>query len=182
MTKQRKIMVRKINKRHLNFQFLISDYKPSIGNWKLKILPALIIIFISSCRIGKEYQRPSLALPNQFNNIAFADTSSIADIEWKNFFTDTTLQNLIQQGITYNHDLLLAINRMDIAQEQVKQAKLLQLPEFDFQIAAQTTRPSNNSLNGISVKSFLGKKHLENYQAIANVSWEADVWGKLRQQ
>ena len=142
----------------------------------------LIVVFISSCRVGKEYQRPTLELPNQFTDVSFADTSSIADIEWKKFFTDATLQNLIQQGITYNHDLQLAIKRIDIAQEQVKQAKALQLPELDVQISAQTTRPSNHSLNGISVKSFLGKKHLENYLATANLSWGADIWGKLRQQ
>jgi NodT family efflux transporter outer membrane factor (OMF) lipoprotein len=142
----------------------------------------LIVVFISSCKVGKEYQRPTLALPNQFNNVSFSDTNSIADIEWKKFFTDPTLQNLIQQGITYNYDLQSAIKRIDIAQERVKQAKALQLPELDFQIAATTTRPSNNSLNGVSVKSFLGKKHLENYLASASLSWEADVWGKLRQQ
>jgi NodT family efflux transporter outer membrane factor (OMF) lipoprotein len=141
-----------------------------------------LVIFIFSCSVNKKYERPALTLPNQFSNISFADTNSIADIEWKQFFTDATLQNLIQKGIVYNYDLQSAIKRIDIAQEQVKQAKALQLPELDFQIAATTTRPSNNSLNGISVKSFLGKKHLENYQAIANLSWEADIWGKLRQQ
>src|SRR5690242_512806 len=101
------------------------------------IAPFILIILISSCKVGKEYERPALQLPTQFNNVSFADTSSIADIPWQNFFTDTTLQNLIKLGITYNHDLLLAIKRIDVAQERVKQAKLLQLPEFSSQISAQ---------------------------------------------
>jgi len=142
----------------------------------------LLIIFISSCRVGKEYQRPSVELPTQFNNVSFSDTSSIADIEWKNFFTNTELQNLITKGITYNHDLLMALKRIDIAQEQVKQARVLQLPELNFQITGQYSYPSKNSLNGISINSFLGKSHIENYQAIANLSWEADIWGKIRNQ
>jgi outer membrane protein, multidrug efflux system len=140
----------------------------------------VLLIVISSCKVSKEYQRPELELPAQFTAVSFADTSSIADIEWKSFFTDATLQALIETGIKNNHDLLMAIKRMDIAQQQVKQAKALQLPELDLNIAAQVSRPSDNSLNGISLKSFLGKSHLENYNANLSLSWEADIWGKIR--
>ncbi|HEX7902639.1 MAG TPA: efflux transporter outer membrane subunit [Chitinophagaceae bacterium] len=145
------------------------------------IIPFLII-FISSCRVGKEYQQPELELPKQFTTVSFSDTSSIADIAWKNFFTNPDLQQLIDKGIKYNHDLLIAIKRIDIAQAKVKQAKVLQLPELDFQLAAQINRPSDNSLNGLSIKSFLGKSYVENYQALVNLSWEADIWGKIRSQ
>src|SRR5215211_2193080 len=118
------------------------------------IILSLSILILTGCRVGKEYQRPSLDLPSQFNGVSYADTSSIADIEWKSFFTDTTLQSLISKGITYNHDLLLAIKRVDISQQQLKQSKLLWLPEADVEISAQYSNPSNNSLNGLSTNSF----------------------------
>ena len=140
------------------------------------------VFLIISCNVGKEYQRPTLELPEKFNAVPFADTSSIADIEWKKFFTNTELQALIDTGLKYNHDLLIAIKRIEIAQQRANQAKLLQLPEVNFQVAGSINRPSNNSLNGISIKNFLGSSHVENYQAIFNVSWEADIWGKLRNQ
>lgn len=153
------------------------------SKWTIRqlIIPFLVI-FISSCRVGKEYQQPELELPKQFTTVSFSDTSSIADIAWKNFFTNPDLQQLIDKGIKYNHDLLIAIKRIDIAQAKVKQAKVLQLPELDFQLAAQINRPSDNSLNGLSIKSFLGKSYVENYQALVNLSWEADIWGKIRSQ
>jgi outer membrane protein, multidrug efflux system len=177
-------MTRKINSKSHSLKR--SDSKLSIVNCQLTICSLIVsfifIIFISSCKVGKEYQRPAVELPKQFNNVSFSDTSSIADIEWKKFFTDASLQNLIQQGINFNHDLLLAIKRIDIAQEQVKQAKVLQLPELNFQITGQYNYPSKNSLNGLSTNSFLGKSHIENYLAIVNLSWEVDVWGKLRSQ
>ena len=108
-----------------------------------------LLLFISSCKVGKEYKRPDLELPQQFNNVSFADTSSIADIEWKKFFTDPDLQNLIAKGLTYNHDLLTAIKNIEIAQQRMKQAKLILLPDLNAQITAQTYNPSNNSLNGL---------------------------------
>ncbi|MCU7547771.1 efflux transporter outer membrane subunit [Chitinophagaceae bacterium LB-8] len=151
-------------------------------NYKLYFGLFLLIIFVSSCRVGKEYQQPELELPKQFNPVSFSDTSSIADIEWKKFFADTILQDLIGRGITYNHDMLLAIKRIDIAQQQLKQSKVLQLPEFNFEVTGQYNYPSKNSLTGISTKSFLGKSHLENYLAIVSMSWEIDVWGKIRRQ
>lgn len=150
--------------------------------WTIGRLVILFFIATSvlSCRVGKEYQRPSVELPQQFT--PFADTNSIADIEWKNFFTNAELQTLIDKGLKYNHDLLIAMNRIEIAQQRVKQSKLIQLPEINFQATGSISRPSDNSLNGISIGSFLGKKYVENYQATFNISWEADIWGKLRSQ
>jgi len=173
--KTKEIMIQKIKSIKQNWQL-------AIGNWQRTIGIIVIILFISSCKVGKVYQRPELELPKQFNAVSFSDTSSIADIEWKKFFTHPDLQNLIDKGIKYNHDLLIAIKRIDIAQARVKQAKVLQLPELDFQMTAQISRPSDNSLNGISLKSFLGKSYVENYSAGVNLSWEADIWGKLRSQ
>ena len=146
------------------------------------IISFFLVTFIYSCRVGKAYQRPELELPKQYTAVSFSDTSSIADIEWKNFFTNPDLQKLINEGITYNHDLLMAMKRIEISQQQLKQANLLQLPEVNLQLTGQVSRPSDNSLNGISIKSFLGKSYVENYQAIVNLSWEADIWGKLRNQ
>jgi NodT family efflux transporter outer membrane factor (OMF) lipoprotein len=144
----------------------------------LLILPAII----SSCRTGKQYQQPALELPKQFNTVSFSDTSSIADLEWKKFFTDTTLHGLVEKGIQYNHDLLLAIKRMEISRQRSIQSKYLQLPELNLQVTAQYSRPSKNSLNGISANSFLGKSHIENYSTLVSLSWEADIWGKMRGQ
>ena len=141
-----------------------------------------MIISTSSCRIGKGYLRPPLELPTQFTAIPFADTSSIADLEWKSFFTNADLQNLLDKGITYNHDLLIAMKRIEIAQQRVNQSKLLQLPELNFQATASINRPSDNSLSGLSTSSFLGKSYVENYQALVSISWEADIWGRLRSQ
>jgi NodT family efflux transporter outer membrane factor (OMF) lipoprotein len=132
--------------------------------------------------MGKQYQRPEVELPKQLAPVSYADTSSIADIEWKNFFTDPVLLDLIQKGIEHNYDLLAALKRIDMASQQVKQAKLLQLPEVDLRITGQYSRPSDNSLNGLSIKSFLQQGHVENYNATVGLSWEADIWGKLRRQ
>jgi len=152
-------------------------------NSKLKvIIPTFLAFLVVSCKVGKEYQRPEVELPTQFNGVSYSDTSSIADIEWKKFFTNSELKNLIDKGIKYNNDLLIAMKRIDIAQARVKQDKVLQLPELNLQMTAQVNRPSDNSLNGLSIKNFVGQSYMEYYSAGINLSWEADIWGKLRNQ
>lgn len=162
----------------------------------------LALLFLVSCKLGKEYQRPDVVLQSSFaadsaraagdapattlngsaasSLTSFADTSSIADLPWAQFFSDTTLRALITKGITYNHDLLIALNRLDISARQLSQAKLLNLPSLNLAVSGQISRPSDNSLNRLSTQSFLQKSHVENYQVAASVAWEADIWGKIR--
>lgn len=157
----------------------------------IKILPGIVYLLLAAgilaggaaCKVGRAYQRPAVELPKQFTaDTTFADTSSIADIEWKAFFTDTALQALIEKGIAYNYDLQLAIKNIDIAQQQLKQSKFLLLPQLNAQVSSQFNYPSKNSLNGLSTGSFLGSDHIEDYTAGLSLSWEADVWGKIRRQ
>ena len=81
------------------------------------LYPIPVFIFLCccrlSCRTGKDYQRPEVALPDRFSHQqSYSDTSSMADINWNNFFTDPELRQLIDSGIRRNYDLLLALNRI----------------------------------------------------------------------
>lgn len=146
-------------------------------------LPVFLAVFLfAACRIGKEYQRPIVELPVQFQQAAVHDSSSVADVPWAELFTDTSLQALITQGIGYNYDMLLALRRIDIAEQQVKRASVLLLPEVGLQLNGAINRPSKNSLNGLSANTFLGRSYIENYNSVVNLSWEADIWGKMRRQ
>jgi len=149
----------------------------------INVLVILLGLFmLNACRVSKPYERPQVTTGDKFRGQATADTLSIADKQWKEIFSDSRLTTLIDSGIKNNYDLLLAVNRLDISRRRMRQSKLLQLPEFNFQVAAQYSRPSDNSLNGISIKSFLKENHVENYQALGTLSWEADIWGRIRSQ
>lgn len=153
------------------------------NTYKRIAVAASLVSLLSACKVGQNYKRPELGMQQQFDSaVSYADTSSIADIEWKQFFTDPALQGLITKGISYNFDLQAAIKRMEMAAQQVKQAKLIQLPDVNLSIGANINRPSDNSLNGQSVKLFAQKSYVENYQTALNFSWEADIWGRLARQ
>lgn len=135
-----------------------------------------------SCVSKLAYTEPDLPLPEKFQYTATADTASIANLEWKEFFSDPILQGLIEKGIKNNYDLQIALKQVAASQEKLKQAKYMQYPDVGFGVTGQISKPSKNSMNGQSLNVFLGQNHVEDYNAAFNLSWEADIWGKIKNQ
>lgn len=149
----------------------------------------LFIIFVLqalffACKTTDKAIQTEAPIPSNFRNAeTFSDdTSSIAFIPWRDFFNDATLQILIDTAIAHNMDLQLAIKNIDAAQATLKQAKAGYIPSVNLQIGANSTNPSNNSLNGVSLNQFLKTNHIEDYNATLALSWEADIWGKIKNQ
>jgi outer membrane protein, multidrug efflux system len=147
----------------------------------LYLTALLSILLLDSCRVGKNYQRPDLPLPAQFRSATPSD-SSVADIPWRQFFADTTLQQLIDRGLSHNLNMQLALKRVEAANAYAKQARAAILPSVGLNLSAATNIPSNNSLNGISLETFMGTNHLEDYTGQLTFAWEIDIWGKIRRQ
>jgi NodT family efflux transporter outer membrane factor (OMF) lipoprotein len=92
------------------------------------------------------------------------------------------LKKLIDKAIAKNYDMQLAVKNIEASQLLLKQTKWNYLPDARLQVTANSNRPSNNSLNGLSAKTFLGTTHVEDYSANIALSWEADIWGKIKNQ
>lgn len=142
----------------------------------------LFLFFLSACSVGKEYQRPSVQLPATFQDSISSSDSGIAALEWRTFFKDPTLIDLIDTALSNSYDLQLAVKRIEETEAYVKQAKMNYVPSVDVAATAFTTNPSNNSLNGKNLESFIGKNHVEDYTLSAAVSWDVYSWGKIKLQ
>jgi multidrug efflux system outer membrane protein len=145
-----------------------------------------LIVLLAGCKVSKDLATPKAELPGNFRNASPGtpgDSTSIADLSWKKFFTDTTLQRLIDRAITENYDVQIALKNIDAAALAFKQVKWNYVPAVALNVSANSSRPSDNSLNGLSMAQFgIGSKHIEDYNANLSLSWEADVWGKIRNQ
>src|SRR5690554_522095 len=93
------------------------------------LIMAGLILTVSACRVGKDYQRPELNLPDAYRNgPASADTTSIGDIPWDEFFKDSTLLALIDTAMVYNYDLQRAMKNIEIAHQVNREARAQYLP------------------------------------------------------
>jgi NodT family efflux transporter outer membrane factor (OMF) lipoprotein len=154
--------------------------KPYIN--KLLTVP-LFLVLLSACRISKDIATPVPELPAAFRNAA-ADTSapSVAELQIPSFFTDTTLLGLVNRALEHNYDMQLALKNIEAASALYRQVKWNYVPDLRLQVSAGSNRPSDNSLSGLSASSFLGTTHIEDFNASLGLSWEADIWGKIRNQ
>lgn len=135
---------------------------------------------LTGCKVSKDVETPQPDLPVAYRNaITTADTSTIADIEWRTFFPDVTLQQLIDKALSGNYDLQQALKNIEASRLLLKQSKWGNVPQLNAYVTASSTIPSENSLNGLSANNFLGTSHVENYDAGLSLSWEADIWGKI---
>ncbi len=138
------------------------------------------LAILASCRVSRDVQTPKPEIPVSFRNDVHKDTTSIAEIPIKDFFKDSVLQGLIDSAINRNFDLQIALKNVEAAQQQFRQAKWNNVPVIGLNVSASTTNPSNYSLNGLTIGQFLGTNHLEDHTANLGLSWEADIWGKIR--
>jgi multidrug efflux system outer membrane protein len=140
----------------------------------------VLLAALSACKISKNIETPNAALPENFRNAATADTISIADLPLDSFFTDASLQRLLDSAIVKNYDMQVALKNIESAQLLFRQTRFAYLPSAQFNLGVSSNRPSDNSLNGLSASSFLGTSHIEDFTANVGLSWEADIWGKIR--
>jgi multidrug efflux system outer membrane protein len=135
------------------------------------------------CKVSKDVALPDMHLPVSFRDKQGSnDTTTIAAISWQNFFQDGELKTLINEALAHNNDLSIAIKNIEAARLVVRQAKLGNIPQVTAGATASLDRPSDNSLNGLSLSQELHESHIEDYTASVYLSWEADIWGKIRSQ
>ncbi|RYD59200.1 MAG: efflux transporter outer membrane subunit [Sphingobacteriales bacterium] len=139
-----------------------------------------LIIFLSACHISKDIEAPISDIPSSYRNGKAGDTQTIATLPWRDLFREPELQALIDSALANNLDMQLAIRNIDIARHSLRQARMSLLPAAGLNIGVSSTIPSKNSLNGSLTEQFLGTSHIEDYTANLGLSWEADIWGKVR--
>lgn len=130
----------------------------------------LSISMLSSCGLYKKFEMPqeesALAAEYVKAQEAEVDTTTFGNLRWQEVFTDPMLVDLINQALANNVNMQNAKLNVDIAQAQLKGAKLSYFPSVAL------------APNG-AFASFAGSDFIGTYQIPLAVSWEVDIFGKL---
>ncbi|MGB3104331.1 efflux transporter outer membrane subunit [Sphingobacterium siyangense] len=153
--------------------YLTKNYRQII------LITALLGTFVG-CAITKDAKLPKPELPAAFHGETDKDTLGIAMLPWKSFFTDKVLQVMIDSTLKKNFDMQVALKNIESAHLLVRQSKWNNLPVVSLNATGNTSNPSNYSLNGMTASQFFGANHIEDYSLGASLTWEADVWGRIR--
>lgn len=151
-----------------------------------KCLFCYIAIMLSSCSFAPLYKRPPLPTAETYPREPCPQKcTNIRQLDWQDFFTDPTLQELIELALENNRDLRTAIARMEEARAiyGLKWADIF--PTLNASAAGIRARVPGNVLPKVQALNNLlptGRPFIASaYLAAFNINaWEIDFWGRLR--
>lgn len=143
---------------------------------------ALLSLLLASCRVvGPNYTKPVIPAPDAFRRAPdplSTDPASLADLKWFELFKDSDLQHLINVALERNHDLRAAMTRIDIARANLGITRADQKPTIGVSADVTTLRSSSNG--SLPLLSGFDQRRTFGSIALNLVSYEADIWGRLR--
>ncbi len=141
------------------------------------LLGLIALIGLSSCQVTNQYKTPEVDTEDLYRDMNSTDTTTIADIPWRQYFSDPHLIALIEEGIENNYNLQIAFTRIQQAEANLSIVKAAYFP--DVALVGQVNH--SRSSNGANGKDVLGYNNT-NYSLGVSASWELDLWGKLNRQ
>ncbi|KFE99102.1 TolC family protein [Chryseobacterium luteum] len=136
---------------------------------------------VSSCMARKEYERPKNVVDEKLfrTDMLPSDSTTVANVSWKEIFTDPILQKHISKALDNNLDIRIALQNINSAEAYLKQSKaayeptLTVGPGYTFQ---------TQSLNTQTGQLFGQRRYINQLDITASLGWEADIWGKMKAQ
>jgi outer membrane protein, multidrug efflux system len=136
---------------------------------------ALSAVLVSGCMtVGPDYQRPAVEVPAQWPVDGAADPVSST---WWKAYEDPVLDRMVEEALSHNSDLQLAIARVDEARAALGISRADQYPGVTAGAGASRNRASRESATGVPPGT---DPDYSSYRATLNAAYEIDFWGKYR--
>ena len=152
---------------------------------KITIHKIILIFFVSflvvSCQTRQNYQRANDVVDEKlFRTDALPkDSLSMANLSWKEIFTDAVLQKHIAKALENNLDIRIALQNIASAEAYLKQSKAAYQPTISVGPDYSFNTSSLNTQFGQIVGE---RRYINQFDITANLGWELDLWGKLKGQ
>lgn len=130
---------------------------------------------LAGCAVGPEYRRPEAELPAVWKG-APAQGAPITGDRWWTLYGDAALDRLVEEALAHNRDLEAAVARMDEARALAWAADTRLAPSVDGAFQRDRARASERSPFPLPPSAI----ERNAYRAQVNVSYELDLWGRLR--
>ncbi len=136
-----------------------------------RITTIILVLLLSACAMGPDYERPEVPVPQEYDEPSIPG-ESIANLKWWELFQDEVLISLIETALVNNKELAIAMARIEEARAALGFVRADQFPNLGG--SASATR--GNVVPGIGVPGDIN----ETFILAAGLSFELDLWGKLR--
>jgi len=129
------------------------------------ILTALTVLSICSCAQLGKYKAVETVSDNLYGDVVKDGGISVAEMSWREFFSDGDLKNLIDTALVRNKDLAMSYEHICQAEAQLRGAKLSFIPTLGVNPGITTSYAGDN---------LAGKTY--SYNVAASSTWQLDVF------
>ncbi|GAA4801600.1 TolC family protein [Litoribaculum gwangyangense] len=149
------------------------------------LVVVLALMALYSCVPTKSIREENKEVPEQYKNQSL-DTTNIATVNWKAFFSDANLVTLIDSALANNQELNMMLQKVDMSKNEIKARQGEYLPFVGFYAGAEVEKVGEFTRNGAVEKNLNIREDeefpepLTNFSAGLSASWELDIWKKLR--
>ncbi|MFJ7884135.1 efflux transporter outer membrane subunit [Pseudomonas sp. NPDC096917] len=168
--------------RLLNLAPALSSQRWALARGSRLLGLVLSAVLLSACAVGPDYQRPELTAAQQFKEAQGWTQANPSDAlargAWWELYGDPQLNALVAQLNSNNQSVAQSEAQFRQAQALVRNARAAFLPSADLSVGKTRSSQGTGSSNSSLTSSSSGIRDTLNAQV--GVSWEADVWGKLR--
>lgn len=137
---------------------------------------ALILLALGACRVGPDYEAPSVEVPAAWGPESAAADSAEPPERWWEGFQDPALDSLISRAVNANLDLALARARVREARALRDITAGASQPEVGARASASRSQASANTRQG----SVTGSEPRNLYDVGFDAIWELDLFGSIR--
>jgi len=134
-------------------------------------------LLATGCAAGPDYRRPPVTTPEQVRGNeaatgAATDAASLADRAWWEIVQDDVLKGLIDEALKNGYDVRLAAARVEEARANAGIARSELYPAIQADGGwSRSRRPPGSTL---------GSAPLGLYDVNLGLTWEIDLWGRIR--
>lgn len=153
---------------------------------RLCLFVALTSGLLSGCMVGPDYHRPTAPISATFKEAegwkAASPQDAVPKGPWWTRYQDSQLNALVDQVQVNNQNVAVYAAQYQQALALVRQSRANLFPTLDATgsgTRSETGTGSSSGTSGTSGGSSAGGVRKE-YSASLDLSWEADIWGKLR--
>lgn len=148
------------------------------------LIPLGVCLAVVSCTPKLAPLAASKVVPESFEKST--DTNTIAVTPWRTYFKDPNLINLIDTALKNNQELLITLQEIEIAKNDIRVRKGALLPQVGVGAGAgieKVGRYTSQGAGDASTEISPGKEMpdpLGDLKIAAYAHWEVDIWKKLR--
>lgn len=132
-------------------------------------------------KVGPDYVRPATESPAKFKGVTWREARPAAHLpkgEWWRVYRDSKLNELMSRATANNQELKGAIARFDQARLSARMTRGDLFPNISLPLTAERQRTSSNMPSPFPLNG--ARYNGPAYNALADFSWELDLWGKIR--